>query len=125
MENEAPKSTNWTKVLLIVVASLLILALATGIGFAVAGTRGDGNCTYRTDTTGQVGTAVGTCHGQGAGVGRGTCTDCDGTDCDGTCTGQGTCTGTGNCQGAAGNGQAAGSCHGQTGSTAAPGASCH
>lgn len=112
MEDEAKKEINWSKVLVIVVASLAILAVVTGIGFAVAGTGRSGNCTYGTDAVRQVGAGGGQgCHMSPTGGSDGEgCTGKGQDDCGGAGTG---------CAGKAG--QANGSCHGQAGGTASPG----
>lgn len=110
---EAPsgkKGTAWSKVLLIALAGILVIAMVVGVAFAVTGTKSSSNAAA---------TEVGGCSGSGtgcqgaAGEGRGYGSreaECDGEceaggkcdgeceaggECDGECTGEGNGSGQG------------------------------
>lgn len=117
---ETKPGANWSKVLLIALASLLVIVLVVGVAFAVSGTRRSGTVT---------GTEVGNCQGgglcQGSAVGEGGgCENRNGEcsangNCDAECAVNGDCNGdcgqceAANCSSAKGGCEQGGQCQGR------------
>ena len=103
---EAKKATNWSKVLLIALASLIVVGLMVGVAFAVSGTK----C-----SNGNASAGVGNCAGQSGAVGAGSgCQNGNGQCANaGNCEGKANCVSGGNCtdtKGGSDNGSCGGSC---------------
>lgn len=107
---EAKKATNWSKVLLVALASLIVVGLVVGVAFAVTGTK----CSNGNASAG-VGNCDGSCAGQAGAVGTGSgCQNGNG-QCSnaGNCEGKANCVSGGSCaetKGGPGNGSCGGSC---------------
>lgn len=122
---EAKKATNWSKVLLIALASLIVVGLVVGVAFAATGTKcSNGNASAA------VGNCDGNCAGQADAVGAGSGGQNGSGQCAkaGNCEGKANCVSGGNCadtKSGPGNGNCGGSCEGTRTGTGNVNGSCN